>query len=38
MDAVAALGKPTLREAVAELYSFERFAKNTLALYEKVVL
>ena len=38
MDAVAALGKPTLREAVAELYSFERFAKNTLALYESVVL
>ena len=38
MDAVAVLGKPTLREAVAELYSFERFAKNTLALYESVVL
>lgn len=36
MEAVAALGKPSLREAVSELYGFKTFAENTLALYAEI--
>lgn len=36
MEAVAALDKPSLREAVSELYGFKTFAENTLALYAEI--
>ena len=35
--AVEALGAPSLREAVLRLYSFDRFAADTLALYRAVL-
>lgn len=37
MDAVAALKRPTLREAVAELYSIETAMKRTLAVLDEVI-
>lgn len=36
MDAVAALGRPSLRDAVRELYGFETFSAATLALYAEI--
>lgn len=37
MDAVAALHKPTLREAVTELYDFDIMSRMTLQVYKELV-